>query len=48
MVRKSLTQYLDYLVAGSRASAAKLAQAHERGVEILTPEQLEAMITANV
>ena len=28
--------------------ARKLAQAHERGVEILTPEQLEAMITANV
>lgn len=48
VVRKSLTQYLDYLVAGSRASPAKLAQAHERGVEILTPEQLEAMITANV
>ncbi|MCG9124273.1 hypothetical protein LH460_06255 [Laribacter hongkongensis] len=48
VVRKSVTQYLDYLVAGSRAGPTKLEKAYERGVEVLTPEQFEDMATADV
>lgn len=47
IVRKSVTQNLAYLVAGSRAGPAKLVQATERGAQILTPEQLETMVTEN-
>lgn len=47
IVRKSVTQNLTYMVAGSRAGPAKLAQATERGAEIITPEQLEALVAVN-
>lgn len=43
IVRKSVTQNLDYLVAGPRAGAAKLAQAEEQLVEVISGEDFEAL-----
>lgn len=45
VVRKSVTQNLDYLVAGPRAGQAKLQQAKDRAIEIISSSHFECVVS---